>query len=181
MRLIYLPKPSCGWRYSTLDPHSLIRPANIKSTFWNIPNLRQCSQPSEEDLELASCGCARRFFSSCTKETWTSGRCAGAVSPAKAQQRLYQRDFSRLLELLRALLKSSHQTNDTLPCPPNDTYLFPRHGERNAERVAVACFGGCRQRVWKPLERPFEQALTGRQFYIWLPMMRMKIHQHFTY
>jgi hypothetical protein len=36
-------------------------------------------------------------------DTWG---CAGAVAPAEGQQRLYQRAFSRLLELLLAPLKS---------------------------------------------------------------------------
>jgi hypothetical protein len=108
MRLIYLPKPSDCWRHSRYTlPHSSRWP--LKSASWNIPNLLECLEPSENGLELASCGCARHFFSFSTKERELPGAAQGPVSPAEAQQRLYHRELSRLLELLHVPLKSFKQ------------------------------------------------------------------------
>ena len=56
------------------------------------------------------------FFSTKEREL-PAGAAQGAVSPAEAQQRLYHRELSRLLELLHVPLKSfKHQLNlSTMP------------------------------------------------------------------
>ncbi len=77
-----------------------------------------------------------------------------------------------------------HQTNDTLPCPPNDTHLCAKKGRvsetpkewRLPTSAAVDSASG------NPLERRFEQALTVAASSIFgFQLVRMKIHQHFTY
>jgi hypothetical protein len=97
MRLIYLPKPSYRWRQTRYRLSHSSR-WHLESASWNIPNLLECLEPLEAGLELASCGCARCCFSSAPKNRIVWGG-EGAVSPAEAQQRLYHREVSRLLEL----------------------------------------------------------------------------------
>jgi hypothetical protein len=74
------------------------------------------------------------FLSSAPEKPEVVWGCATAVVPAEAQQRLYQYvRLSRLLELAPCCAEVLPTNTNTLPCPPNDTYLSSWHCERNAQ------------------------------------------------
>ena len=93
------------------------------------------------------------FFSTKEREL-PAGAAQGAVSPAEAQQRLYHRELSRLLELLHPCSADVLQTS-TQPfyhaLQMLRTSLQGMASETLKEGLVVTCLGGCRSpRVWKP-------------------------------
>lgn len=163
----------------THDTHSLIRRDGLSTRLHGTsPISLSVWSPSENGLELASCGCARHFFSSAPKDRELPGAAPGAVSPAEAQQRLYHRELSRQLELLPCSAEVL-QTSTFLPCPPNDTYL-------SRQGMASETLKEWRLPAWAAVAarasgNPVRASARGLLFLYLAPNEAHEIYQHFTY